>query len=613
MRFVKFKRPLRPQAVLGALLAATLAAPLAVQAGGPSATAVTTSAAVRSPGTDRLIIKFRDSGSASASGASAAPAAQRALPLRSAQDVGLRHGVNMQLLRQGAAGTHVMKFERRLPNATVEQMAREVMAADPTVEYAEPDHVQHALFTPNDTNYGSQWHYHEATGGLNLPAAWDKSTGSGVVVAVVDTGYRPHADLAANLLPGYDMIADTFVSNDGNARDSSALDPGDAMTAGECGTDSAGRPVPPVNYPSSWHGTHVAGTIAAVTNNGSGVAGVAYNAKIVPVRVLGKCGGYTSDIADGIVWASGGTVSGVPANANPARVINLSLGGEHACSTTERNAITSARSRGAVIVVAAGNDGANAGNYSPASCAGVITVAATTRSGGRAPYSNFGSVVSVAAPGGDMSVSSANGILSTLNNGSTSPGADAYAWYEGTSMATPHVVGVVALMLSKNSALTPDEVATRLKASTRAFPASCSGCGTGIVDASAAVDAAGGTTPPPTGNEVEPNNSTGTAQVVAKGTTLSGSMASSSDNDYFRVAVPAGGTLSARLTPNASSDYDLYVYNASGTQVGSSVKGTGQVDTVTVTNGGAAANYFVRVRFYSGSTGSAGTYTLALD
>lgn len=598
------------RALMAGLTSLTLAClPLAAGAGGPAATTATQAAT--SPAqvpTDRLIIKYR-SGTAGAS--TAATTADRALLHRNAQTVAARLGLQLQLQRLGAFDTHVMRLGQRLPQSTVEQLARDIAAADPNVEYAEPDRILQAQFTPNDTQYGQQWHYFEATGGLNLPAAWDKSTGTGVVVAVIDTGYRPHADLAANILPGYDFIIDTAVSNDGNGRDNNPQDPGDAVVAGECGTGS-----PAQDESSSWHGTHVAGTIAAVTNNGSGVAGVAYNAKVVPVRVLGKCGGYTSDIADGIVWASGGTVASVPANANPARVINMSLGGSGACDTTSQNAITSARSRGTVVVVAAGNSNANAANFSPASCSGVITVAATNRSGGRAYYSNYGSIVAVAAPGGDVRTSSANGILSTLNAGTTAPGADSYAYYQGTSMATPHVVGVVALMLAKNPALTPDEVATRLKASTRAFPATCSQCGTGIVDASAAVDAAGGTTTPPTtGNEVEPNNSTSAAQAVTKGTTISGTISSSTDTDYFKVTVAAGASLASTLTPNSTSDYDLYVYNSGGTQVGSSVKGTGLADAVTVTNSGsAAATYYVRVRFYSGGTGTTGgTYTLSIN
>ncbi|MEO8155622.1 MAG: S8 family peptidase [Rhizobacter sp.] len=606
------KRSSGPQALLIALTVITigLSVPLAAHA--------VTSAAAQGAGviarsgqdlpTNRLIIKYR-SGVVGAT--SAATASDRAVLHRNAQDVAARSGVQLRLVRVGSLDTHIMRLDHALPHATMQQLARDIMAADPSVEYAEPDRILQAQFTPNDTQYGQQWSYFEAIAGINLPAAWDKSTGTGVVVAVIDTGYRPHADLAANILPGYDFIIDTAVSNDGTARDNDPSDPGDWIAAGECGTGS-----PSQDESSSWHGTHVAGTIAAVTNNGSGVAGVAFNAKVVPVRALGKCGGYTSDIADGIVWASGGTVSGIPANANPAKVINMSLGGSGTCDSTSQNAITSARSRGTVVVVAAGNSNANAANFSPASCTGVIAVAAVNRNGGRANYSNFGSVVAVAAPGGSNDGIAANNILSTLNAGAKGPGADSYAYYAGTSMATPHVVGVVALMLSKNPALTPDEVATRLKASTRAFPATCSQCGTGIVDASAAVDAAaGGTTIPPTGNEVEPNNSTATAQVVTKGTTINGTMASSSDTDYFKVSVAGKATLTAKLTPNSSSDYDLYLYNSSGTQVGSSIKGTGQVDTVTLTNSStSAANYYVRVRFYAGGTGSTGgTYTLGIN
>ena len=203
-----------------------------------------------------------------------------------------------------------------------ERLARDIVASDPNVEYAEPDRIMRRTLTPNDTRYNEQWHYFEAAGGINAPPAWDKSTGAGVVTAVIDTGYRPHADLAGNILPGYDFISDTFVANDGNGRDSDASDPGDWINAGECGPGD-----PAAFESSSWHGTHVAGTIAALTNNASGVAGIAFNAKVVPARVLGKCGGYTSDIADAIVWTSGGSVSGVPANANPAKVLNISLGG----------------------------------------------------------------------------------------------------------------------------------------------------------------------------------------------------------------------------------------------------------------------------------------------
>ena len=600
---------IRPWIVRSTLAALAAAIGSVAAAGTP---AVQASAAAPTT-TDRIIVKYRDG---STTQMQAASTNSRALQRQSALDSsGARFNVRMTHLRGTALGANVLRLDHHMTNADAAALARDIAAADPDVEYAEPDRILRPLFTPNDTYYASQWHYYESTAGLNLPAAWDLSTGTGIVVAVIDTGYRPHADLAANIVPGYDFITDTAVSNDGNGRDADASDPGDAIVAGECGSG-----YPTQDQSSSWHGTHVAGTIAAVTNNGTGVAGVAFGAKVQPVRVLGKCGGYTSDIADAIIWASGGTVSGVPANATPARVLNLSLGGSGTCDTTTQNAINSARSRNAVVVVAAGNSNANAANYSPASCTGIVTVAAVNRSGGRAYYSNYGSVVEVAAPGGDMTSAAANGILSTLNAGTTTPGADVYAYYQGTSMATPHVAGVVALMLAKNASLTPDQVITMLQSTARAFPATCSQCGAGIVDAAAAVKAAiaggggggGGST---TVAEVESNNTLATAQTIGTaGTTVNGSFSSKTDTDYYKVVLPAGKTLTATLTPNASSDYDLYLYNSAGTQLARSVNGKGAADTVTYTNtGSSSATLYVRAYYYSGSTGTAGTYTLKLS
>src|SRR3990167_4488880 len=307
--------------------------------------------------------------------------------------------------------------------------------------------------------------------GINVRPAWDKSTGAGVVVAVIDTGITNHADLNANLLPGYDFISDTFVSRDGDGRDANPNDEGDwNPVAGECYLNS------PVTN-SSWHGTHVAGTVAAVTNNSTGVAGTAFNAKVVPVRVLGKCGGYTSDIADAIVWASGGTVSGVPANANPAEVINMSLGGGGSCSTTYQNAINGAVGRGTTVVVAAGNSNTNVSSSVPAICPNVIAVAATTSAGSRASFSNYGTGIDISAPG--------QSILSTLNTGTTTPGSASYASYNGTSMAAPHVARVVALMqAAAASPLTPAQVESTLKSTARPLPGTCSGgCGAGIANA----------------------------------------------------------------------------------------------------------------------------------
>jgi serine protease len=427
--------------------------------------------------TDQLIIKYR-----AGSAARDRPDVQT---MADAHDRLRRAGLQMRRLRGNALGANVMKLDRRLKPPALAALAR-LIAAHPDVEYAEPDRRMHILATPNDPGYSAQWHYSEAAGGINAPAAWDLSTGSGVVVAVIDTGYRPHVDLEPNRVAGYDMIGldrdtnDAFVANDGGGRDADPLDPGDGVAAGECYVGSSAAN-------SSWHGTHVAGTIAAVTNNASGVAGVAYGARFQPVRSLGRCGGYTSDIADAISWASGGTVNDVPPNANPARVINLSLGGGGACAITTQSAINGARSRGAVVVVAAGNSNANVATSSPANCQGVIAVAAVGRTGGKASYSNYGAGITLAAPGGG---GGANGVLSTWNVGTTTPGADAYAYASGTSMATPHVSAVAALMFSANPGLKPSQVERLLKSSARAFPATCSPCGAGIVDAGAAVSSA---------------------------------------------------------------------------------------------------------------------------
>jgi serine protease len=547
--------------------------------------------------TDRLIVKYKDAvdNSKGAVPARALSAARQALIARAGQQM----GATMRALRATATGADVLQLSRTMSLDEAKALAAELMARDPDVEYAEPDRIMVPLFVPNDPLYTQQWHYYDAKGGLNLPAAWDKSTGAGVNVAVIDTGYRPHADLSGQILPGYDFITSAAIGADGNGRDSDASDTGDSTTAGQCGGG-----LPAQDDTSSWHGTHVAGTIAARTNNGLGVAGVAYGAKVVPVRVLGKCGGYTSDIADAIVWASGGAVTGAPVNANKARVLNLSLGGSGACDATTQNAINSARSRGAVVVVAAGNSNVNASNANPANCAGVITVAAVGRSGGKASYSNYGANVDVAAPGGD----SGGAILSTWNAGTTTPAGDNYGYMMGTSMATPHVAGVAALMLAKNPNLTPDEVEAKLKATARAFPAACSGCGAGIVDAAAAVNAVTSTVAvlPPAQNEVESNNYISNANAVGvAGTVVNGSLSSTTDTDYFVVQVPAGKTLSATLSQGSSAlDYDLYAYNGSGSQLALSTNGVGAGDAVSVANTATTTQArYVRVRYHAGGTG----------
>lgn len=387
-------------------------------------------------------------------------------------------GLSVKPVRTLATGAHLVEIDMGKRSAgSYADAAREVMVAfarNQAVTYVEPDRVMRALLTPNDTYFANQWDLTDSVGGIRMPAGWDITNASGVRVAVLDTGIAPHSDLAGQTVGGYDFISSSSAARDGNGRDSNPNDEGDWYGNNECG----------VGYPassSSWHGTHVTGTIVALTNNSKGIAGMAYGAKVVPVRVLGKCGGSVSDIVDAIVWASGGTVSGVPANANPAKVLSLSLGGGGACGSFQ-SAINSARSRGAVFVVAAGNESQNVSNSSPANCSGVISVAATTKTGSRASYSNYGSTIVVSAPGGDGSGGSGD-ILSTLNSGTTTQGSETYAYYAGTSMATPHVSALAAAIFALKPNATPDEVKNYITANARPLPGSCSGgCGAGIID-----------------------------------------------------------------------------------------------------------------------------------
>ena len=341
---------------------------------------------------DRFIVKTRDgiatrSASPSLDAVNAAVARAGVGGITTAANNGAT--LKVERVRRMAVGADVFRFSRKLTRTEADAVLAQ-LRKDATVQYAQPDYrKQRVDFTPNDTRFNLQWEYTHPTTGIHAPTAWDIARGAGVVVAVIDTGYLDHSDLAANIVPGYDFIADVQVAGDGDGRDADAHDPGDWI-----GGD-----------PSSFHGTHVAGTVAAVGNNALGIAGVAFAAKVQPVRVLGHGGGYTSDIADAITWASGGTVAGVPANATPAEVLNLSLGGQGMCSDdpATQAAIDGANARGVTVVVASGNSNADAANHSPASCKGVITVGATGVDGARSYYSNFGPTVAISAPGGNAS------------------------------------------------------------------------------------------------------------------------------------------------------------------------------------------------------------------
>ncbi len=531
---------------------------------------------------DRFIVKYRDGSSERASAATlerTLRSASSAIPAKSSRALGVKS------LRHLAMGADVIRSSRKLDRVEAESLMRQ-LASNPNVEYVEVDKLNKPVFTPNDTNFSQQYGFGTGAGGIRATEAWDITSGAGTVVAVLDTGITNHSDLNANILPGYDFIIDTAVAADGNGRDSDPSDPGDAD-----GGD-----------PSSWHGTHVAGTVAAITNNAKGVAGTAFSAKVVPVRVLGKGGGYDSDIADAIIWASGGSVSGVPANANPAEVINLSLGGSGACGSTTQSAINGAVGRGTTLVIAAGNSNANTSGFSPANCNNVVAVGAVTSTGARASYSNYGALVDVAAPG--------SAVMSTLNSGSAGPGTESYASYSGTSMAAPHVAGVVALIQSVSSpAKTPAQIEALLKSSARAFPSTPSQpIGSGIVNAKAAVDAAGGG-----GGNVAPvaNFSSSVSGLTVSFTDTStdsdGSISSRSWNF-------GDGTTSTATSPSKT-------YSAAGTySVSLTVTDNGgatntKTGSVTVSSGGGGGTVLsngVPVTGLSAATGASLNYTMAV-
>ncbi|MFJ3105295.1 S8 family serine peptidase [Streptomyces sp. NPDC086835] len=525
---------------------------------------------------------------------------------KDAEAKGRKAGESLDFDRRLGTGAALVDLGAELDKADSEDVMA-AFRADPDVAYVVPDTRMYATaVTPNDSEYSRQWDLFEATAGMNVPGAWDKATGSGVKVAVIDTGYVAHSDLAANVIAGYDFISDTFMANDGGGRDSNAADPGDWVTRGECGTDANGQPVPARDSNNSWHGTHVAGTIAATTHNGKGVAGIAYNATVQPVRVLGKCGGTTADIIDAITWSSGGSVQGVPANPNPADVINMSLGGGGACDAGTQSAINGAVSRGTTVVVAAGNSNANAANFNPASCTNVITVAASDREGNRASYSNYGTVVDVTAPGGETAVSSANGIWSTLNTGTRSVGSETYTAYQGTSMAAPHIAGLAALMNQASPSMTPAQIESAIKTNARTLPGTCSGgCGAGLADAARTLGASGSTDPqPPTGSVF--TNATNVS-ILDTNTPVTSSLAVTGISGNAPAALKIA--VDIKHTYRGDLRIELVAPNGSSAQLkaaSSSDSADNVITTYTVDASGVAANGTWKLRVtdvYSGDTG----------
>ncbi|RZI79655.1 MAG: PKD domain-containing protein, partial [Rubrivivax sp.] len=454
-----------------------------------SATPAATDATTAPPA--RVIVKFKANSSLLQARAASATVRHSA----QAQSLGRRLGLSLRSGAGVADRTQVVFADGIGSAQLASRLARE---AD--VEYAVVDHLRRRAVTPNDPRYPSglggngpavgQWYLRAPSGAvissINIEPAWAIASGqSPVVVAVLDTGIRyDHADLmpvgsGGVLLPGYDMVSDLTVANDGNGRDSDASDPGDWLTIQEATNCGDGN----VAENSSWHGTQTAGVLGALTNNGVGMASVGRgNVQVLPVRVLGKCGGYDSDILAGMQWASGMAVGGLPTNPNPAKVINLSLGeGDGApCNTAYRQVIASLNQQNIVVVASAGNEAGRALSM-PANCPGVIAVAGLRHVGNKVGFSNVGPEVTLSAPAGNCVNTLSNQpclypLLTTTNAGTTTPVAsssiysDSYNTSVGTSFSAPMVAGTAALMLSVDPTLSPTQIRAILMGSARPFP-----------------------------------------------------------------------------------------------------------------------------------------------
>jgi serine protease len=622
------KTPLcrRPAWAVCLLTLCTLAA--AAPAGAAERGPVRKASAAASVETEgRVIVKFKADSSlmrALAAGGAGAAAPQHA------QALSARLGLSLTDGRAIGARVQVLKARGLSSRELADRLA-----AQSDVEYAVVDGRARALAVPNDPLYptgqttvtpaAGQWYLRAPTSStivdptsivasINAPAAWDFTTGSAsVVVAVLDTGVRfDHPDLTSKLLPGYDFIHDAATANDGDVRDNNAGDPGDGVTsadvnvvAGCSSTDVA---------PSSWHGTQTAGLIGAATNNGAGMAGAGWNVMLLPVRVLGKCGGYDSDIQAAMLWSAGIAVSGVPANTTPAKVINMSLGATGACSAAYADAVQQINARGAVVVAAAGNDGLAVGT--PANCAGVIAVAGVRHAGTKVGYSDLGPQVAISAPAGNCVNTTGPclfPLLTTSNSGAQGPVAGAAgAIYTdgnnnaslGTSFSAPLVAGTVGLMLSANPGLSPAQVLAALKSTARPFPSTGAGtgvsactaptataqgdecycttstCGAGLLDAGAAVAAVAGITA---------NITVASTSVTAgSSVTLDGSLSHPSTANDSIVSYAwsiTDGTSIATLTSAANASSVTLLTSAAGTVVVSLtvVDSAGQQATNTAT------------------------------
>ena len=518
------RRPCSPLMHLaGALLVAFHASPLQAQtADVDAAPAQGFIVRLKQPATNDS--QFARGGSARAREAAAAVAQGESLRWkRVLSETGLSGSSGRREPRLRAVGRdqQLIQFEHPLSRAEA-QAVREKLMQRGDVEWVEPNTRERRLqVPPTDPLFTQQW-WLQPVSGSNANAidarlrgvagfqnAWLRAQPTSIVVAVLDTGITPHEDLSSSrILPGRDFVSEVDYANDGDGWDADPSDPGDYVTSADLANPAFSGCVV---ENSSWHGTIVAGIVAATPNNGRGGAGIHWGAQVLPVRVAGKCGAAVSDIVDGMRWAAGLPVAGLPLNPHPARVLNISFGGSAACGQAYQSAVDEVKARGVVVVAAAGNEWS--GPTRPASCNGVVGVVGLNRDGFKTNYSNFGSQLSasgIATVSGDDregawgSVLADSGLVTLTNQGSTVPLTGGYARLYGTSFAAPQVSGTIAEMLSLNPGLSVDQILTGLRLSARphvtsskigqcsdANPGRCicttSTCGVGILDADQAL------------------------------------------------------------------------------------------------------------------------------
>jgi len=604
-------------AMIGAISMAT-----AMAAKGPQLQARMPNVAQKDPGQfKRFLVKYKPSVKASARDERTAAMAVMNNVLASAQMRTRGKTVTAQHLRTTATGHQVIRLSGGIDAVQAQALIDQVKASDPAISsvtidelmthsdtITAPKTMAQPTAAPNDPLFARyQWNLNAADGansggdgganrgGANVVAAWDLADGNDVVVAILDTGITAHPDVDSSMADaGYDFITDAMVSGrDNDNRAPGGWDLGD-WTTGYPGAEACSPGW------SSWHGTHVAATAGAEhTNNAIGMAGIAYNAKILPVRVMGHCGGYESDIADAIIWAAGGTVTGVPANQNPAKVINMSLGGSNACAADSpyQIAINQANELGASVVVSAGNHNGDSSTRRPSGCQGVIAVAANGITSKRAFYSGYGAGVPISAPGGGVYANDASSgsqvndgfVWQAVNPSDTTPApidqidpAADYGGKAGTSMSAPHVSGIIAMMHAARAdaelpPLTQEEILEILQRTATPFtviPPSSQPIGTGIVNAAAAVDKAMEPPCDPAVEECEPD-----AILLANRVPLANQSGNADGETLYSYEATAGSVLSI-MSYGGSGDANMYVsfdeepttaaYDAKSTRAGNS-------------------------------------------